>query len=133
MNTGRRRFLGLALAGAGVWACRGRALADAAAGSGYGPRFRVAADGWGRAGAGDVEAVLRSAAGGLWRYFPGLKREPFVVLRGRDGPIVHYQRNVMGEIVMKLDTTDYLWCQYTYQFSHEFCHILCGFREQADN
>ncbi|MDB6071134.1 MAG: hypothetical protein JWL81_2305 [Verrucomicrobiales bacterium] len=143
MNAGRRRFLGFALATAGTWACcpaagaasdPGVASASASAsGAGDGPRFRVAADGWGAAGAAEVEAVLRSAAGVLWRYFPGLKREPFVVLRGRDGPIVHYQRNVMGEIVMKLDTTDYLWCQYTYQFSHEFCHILCGFREQAGN
>jgi hypothetical protein len=90
-------------------------------------RLRVAADGWGGAPVEEVEAVLRSAANVLWKFFPQRKVEPILVLRGRDGPIVHYQRNVLGEIVMKLDTADRLWCQYVYQFSHEFCHVLSGF------
>ena len=117
MNTGRRQFLAGLLAAAAAGGAR-------AAGELDGLRFRVAADGWGLAGAGEVEAVLKSAAGVLWKYFQDWKREPFVVLRGREGPIVLYQRNVVGEIVMKLDTQDYLWCQFVYQFSHEFCHIL---------
>jgi hypothetical protein len=119
----RRHFLtGLLACGAGR---------TAIAGPPEGLRFRVAADGWGAAGVAEVEAVVKSAAGVLWKFFPDLRREPFVVLRGREGPIVHYQRNVMGEIVMKLDTQDYLWCQYVYQFSHEFCHILAGFEDRA--
>jgi hypothetical protein len=96
-------------------------------------RFRIATDGWGTAGTAEIGPVLKSAAALLWKYFPHARLEPFVVVRGREGPIVHYQRNIMGEIVMKLDTQDYLWCQYTYQFSHEFCHILSGFREDALN
>ncbi len=96
-----------------------------------GLRFRVATDGWGAAPVAEVSAVIRSAAGVLWKYFPSLKREPFVVVRGREGPIVHYQRNIVGEIVLKLDTQDYLWCQYVYQFAHEFTHILCGFDDDA--
>jgi hypothetical protein len=129
MNASRREFLRHGLTAAGVLLTGG----SGAAGELEGPRFRTATDGWGSAGSGEVEAVLQSAASALWKYFPRLKLEPFVVLRGREGPIVHYQRNVMGEIVMKLDTQDYLWCQYVYQFSHEFCHILCGFREDAGN
>lgn len=135
MNRGRRHFLHFSLAAlAGAW---GRGVSGAQdrervriAGL-ENLRFRVAADGWGRATVPEVEQVLGSAAGVLWKFFPKLKVEPFVVLRGRDGPIVHYQRNVVGEIVLKLDTSDHLWCQYVYQFAHEFCHILCGFREQA--
>lgn len=143
MKSGRRRFLSGCLAGwaaggfggaAGsrVWAEEaGKGIAGAHEASAFleGLRFRLAADGWGGAEVREVEAVLRSAAGVLWKYFPGLKREPFVVVRGREGPIVHYQRNIVGEIVMKLDTEDRLWCPYVYQFSHEFCHILCGFHD----
>lgn len=90
-------------------------------------KFRVGTDGWGSATTAEVEAVLRSAAAMMWPLFPGRRVEPFVVLRGREGPIVHYQRNVIGETVMKLDTHDRYWCQYSYQFAHEFCHILCNF------
>lgn len=141
MKSGRRRFLSgwlRLVAGAGygrlAW---GQEPGQAVAGkegrplSLEGLRFRVATDGWGAARPQEVEAVLGSAAGVLWKFFPGLKREPFVVVRGQDGPIVHYQRNIVGEIVMKLDTEDHLWCQYVYQFSHEFCHILCGFDDEA--
>ena len=123
MKLRRRQFLAGSLA---LLPVRGWA-----AGQADGPRFRVGADGWGTAGLEEVEAVLGSAAGVMWKYFSAPERVPFVVLRGRDGPIVHYQRNVMGEIVMKLDTQDYLWCQYVYQFAHEFCHIQCGFQDKA--
>jgi len=51
------------------------------------------------------------------------------VVRGRNGPIVLFQRNPRGEIVVQLDTGNTFWCQYGYQFAHEFCHILCGFDE----
>lgn len=97
------------------------------------PAFRVAPEGWGVASPRDVEAVLRSAAAELWQYFPGRSLEPFVVTRGYTGPIVHYRRNALGEIVMRLDTHDRYWCQYAYQFAHEFCHILCGFDDDDWN
>ncbi len=133
MNGGRRAFLTGSLAAAmGLWIRRPAGAQDAPGRRMpglEGLKFRVAADGWGAATVTEVEAVLASAASVLWKFFPQRKVEPFVVLRGRDGPIVHYQRNVMGEIVMKLDTSGHLWCQYVYQFSHEFCHILCGFRD----
>ena len=135
MNPGRRLFLQglLAAAGAsrGVSKETGPQDDTALPLELEGLHFRVADNGWGEASLLEVRAVLQSAAGALWKYFPGLRREPFVVLRGRDGPIVHYQRNVMGEIVMKLDTEGYLWCQYVYQFAHEFCHILSGFTDSA--
>lgn len=118
----RRRFL-TGLLSASVIGTGG----TRAAGQPETPRFRVGTDGWGRASTAEVEAVLRSAAGQLWTYFPDRRIEPFVVLRGYEGPIVHYQRNVLGEIVMKLDTHDLYWCQYAYQFGHEFCHILSNF------
>lgn len=134
MNQGRRAFLTGGLAAAAGWCvCLPDTRAQENPGRRQagleGLRFRVGADGWGAATVPEVEAVLTSAASVLWKYFPQRKVEPFVVLRGRDGPIVHYQRNVVGEIVMKLDTSGHLWCQYVYQFSHEFCHILSGFRE----
>lgn len=119
----RRRFLSGLLSTSAL----GLGLSRGAGGNTEGLKLRVGTDGWGRASTAEVEAVLRSAAGMMWPLFPNRRLEPFVVLRGHEGPIVHYQRNVIGEIVMKLDTQDLYWCQYAYQFAHEFCHILSNF------
>ncbi len=90
------------------------------------PSFRVDAEGF-ESNERDIKRLLDSAARELWRFFPDHKIEPFVVQRGKTGPIVWYKRNPKGEIVMKLDTGKTLWSQFAFQFSHEFCHILCGF------
>lgn len=92
------------------------------------PKYRVDASDF-DAGEADIRAVCDSAARQLWRHFPGYELEPFVVTRGKSGPIVLYQRNAAKEIVVRLDTGNTYWSQYAYQFGHEFCHILCRYRE----
>jgi len=102
---------------------------DAKGGSAVAPlAFRVETDGFGASEA-DIRAVLDSASRELWRLFPDYKIEPIVVTRGRSGPITLFQRNDRGEIVIRLDTEKTFWSQYSYQFAHEFCHVLCGFKE----
>jgi len=76
----------------------------------------------------DVEKVLRSAAGELWRYFPERRLAPILV-EPRGGPIVLYDRGPKGEYRVRLDTGSTYWCQYAFQFAHEFCHILCGYTQ----
>lgn len=90
------------------------------------PRYRVDNTGF-DASAADIKAVCDSAGRELWRFFPDYEIEPFVVVRSHSGPIVLYERNAKGELVFKLDTQSTFWCQYAYQFTHEFCHVLCGF------
>ena len=94
------------------------------------PKYRVEADGF-KASEQDIRAVLGSAGRELWRYFPGYRIEPFVVVRSHAGPTVLYARNPQGEIVVKLDTEGAFWCQYAYQFSYLFADILCGFDEKS--
>ncbi len=91
------------------------------------PAMRISEDGWGDARISDLRAVLNSAASILWSYFPNRKIEPIYINRTHTGPMVHYERNYLMEIVMDLDSEGMLWCQYSYQFGHEFCHILSGF------
>lgn len=119
MTYSRRRFLACSAACVLPAPARADGLAP--------PLWRLSPDGWGKASVRDITSVINSALLELWRYFPGRKLEPILVLRGRQGPIVHYQRNVLREIVIQLDTQDLYWCQYAYQVAHEFCHILCGF------
>lgn len=92
------------------------------------PAYRVDAGEF-EASEADIRAVCDSAGMTLWRQFPDYTLEPFVVTRGRSGPIVLYRRNDRKEIVLKLDTGKTYWSQYAYQFAHEFCHILCGYRD----
>lgn len=92
------------------------------------PAYRVQADGFGARPA-DIMAICTSTGRELWRLFPGYHIEPFVVQRSGGGPIVLFDRNERGEIVMRLDTGNTYWSQYAYQFAHEFCHILCGFNK----
>ncbi len=94
------------------------------------PAYRVEPEGF-NASQRDIKALLDSAACTLWRYFPTAKIEPFVITRGHEGPITLFRRNDRGEIVVRLDTGNTYWSQYSYQFGHEFCHILCGFRADA--
>jgi len=94
------------------------------------PVYRVEPEGF-NASERDIKALLDSAACTMWRYFPTAKIEPLVITRGHEGPITLFRRNDRGEIVMRLDTGNTYWSQYVYQFGHEFCHILCGFRADS--
>ena len=76
----------------------------------------------------DVRKVLYSAAGELWRHFPERKVPPIEV-SPKGGPITLFQRGPNGEIRVRLNSGDLLWAQISFQFAHEFCHILCNYRE----
>jgi hypothetical protein len=93
-------------------------------------QIRPSSEDW-QAGPADVRAVLESAAAPLWSRSPGRTLPPINVAR-RGGPIVLYRRAADGALQVKLETGEHYWCQYVYQFAHEFCHILSNFREEAD-
>lgn len=92
------------------------------------PQYRIDSEGF-NAPEESIRAVLDSCLKEIWPHFKDHQIEPFVVVRGYADPAVHYQRKANGEIVMELNTGGYYWAQYSYQFAHEFCHILSGFRE----
>ena len=74
----------------------------------------------------NVRAVLLAAAGELWKHFPERELKPIIV-EPAGGPITLYARGPKGEYQVKLATGGLLWSQYTYQFAHELCHILCNY------
>lgn len=76
----------------------------------------------------DVLKVLHSAADPLWRELPDRDLSPIKVY-STGGPIVLYARDDDGSYVVKLDTSGTYWAQQAYQFSHEFCHIVSGYKE----
>ncbi len=74
----------------------------------------------------NVAAVLRSAAGEIWRHCPNTKFRGagFFVYRDPRYPITHFDPDSEGRIVIGLATEDLYWAQYAFQFAHEFCHAL---------
>ena len=92
--------------------------------------YRIDAKSFGASEA-DIRKVFEYTSRPLWKNFPDYKIEPIFVTKGNSGPIVLYQRNARQEIVVKLDTHNTYWSQYAYQWAHELCHVLCGFREDG--
>ena len=91
--------------------------------------IRLDQKGWGNGSPKDIEAVLYSACDSIYKHFSSLEeKEPIRVISDESGPITLFKRNLRGEIIVKLNTGDRFWCQYAYQMAHEFCHILCGFK-----
>lgn len=107
----------------GIGAYAGEALTAESASLTSPPRMRIVASEFGVKEA-DIRAVLTSTSQELWRFFPSMTLEPIVIMHG--GPITEFKRSDRHEIVVRLLTHDRLWCQYAYQFAHEFGHVLCG-------
>ncbi len=83
-----------------------------------------------KADAADVKGVLRAAAAELWRH-AGDRPAPVVKVSPKGGPITLYRRGPQGEFIVRLDTGESYWAQYTYQFAHEMTHVLTGAVEVA--
>ena len=90
--------------------------------------LRLEKNGWGEASAKDVSAVLHSSVGELAVHFQTSQLSSLEAIRvsyDESGPITLYQRNLRGEIVVRLDSKDRKWSQLAYQMAHEFGHIVC--------
>ena len=93
--------------------------------------IRVMPDDWGDANTLDIRRVLESAADELWKNFPERRLHPIIVQRGRRSPITLYRRGPKGEYLVKVTAKGRYWCQFSYQFAHEFCHILANYSHET--
>tara|TARA_B100000927_G_C16459110_1_gene467105 strand:- start:923 stop:1768 length:846 start_codon:yes stop_codon:yes gene_type:complete len=75
----------------------------------------------------DIKAVCRSAGDQLLKQMEGVPTFTVQISRGHHGPIALFKRGKEGEYLVKLATEKTFWAQYAYQFSHEICHVLCGY------
>ena len=92
------------------------------------PEIRVIKADWGGASLHDIGKVLNSSARQLWPHASQEQLKPIIVDRSRTGPIVLFRRGNEGQYIVRLDTHKTFWSQYAFQFSHEFCHIMCGYK-----
>lgn len=92
-------------------------------------QIRVLANDWGDADPENLQAVCLSAAAELWQYFPDRRVEPITVNTTAKDPMVIFGRGPDGERRVLLNVKGKLWARASYQFAHEFCHILCNYRD----
>ncbi|MCE9534216.1 MAG: hypothetical protein K8T89_24315 [Planctomycetes bacterium] len=94
------------------------------------PKFVLIPGGWGDAGADDILAVCKSAASELSSLFPDRELDPISIKHDeKQGPMVIYGRGTNGERRVLLNSKGRLWAQFSFQFAHEVCHILCNYRD----
>ena len=90
----------------------------------------VAPYGWGTALPVDAQVLLEDTASHLNR----LMRDPFagtlvIAAAPCDDfiPRTHYRLSRNDPFFIQLTARDRKWAQFTYQFSHELCHVLSGY------
>jgi hypothetical protein len=118
----RRHFGALCLA---AMAAPARAEGDGPAGTRL--SLRIGED-FGNASAADITAVLKSAAGEIWKHCPNTRWEVpgFFIFHSEKNPITLFDHRSDGRIAIGLTTQGPFWSQFAYQFAHEFCHALAG-------
>jgi hypothetical protein len=93
--------------------------------------IRVQANAFGNANPADLAVVLRSAASELFRYCPHTQLAGIDVYYRSDHPEIDSKRTPGGRIAMALSARDTHWAQYSFQFSHEFCHALANYANNS--
>jgi hypothetical protein len=91
--------------------------------------IHVQAGAFDRVAAADIAAVLRSAGGEIWRYCPGIQIDGIDVYRRTDHPQINFKKTSGGRIAIGLAAQDGFWAQYSFQFAHEFCHLLANYSD----
>lgn len=90
-------------------------------------RFRIG-EGFGQGLNNDIEAVLHSAGHAIWQHCPQTfwQVRGFYIYYREPCPIADFVHTADDCIAIGLATNGTYWCQYAYQFAHEFCHALVG-------
>lgn len=90
---------------------------------------------WGEAQQQDVLNLLADTASHVNR----LLRQPFTgtiivkAVPGGSNPKVQYRATTDDPFTIQLTSSNRFWCQYAYQFSHEFCHVISGYERLKHN
>lgn len=91
-------------------------------------KIRINPLNWGTARVIDLQKVLESVVHVMDSYFESKIDSDITVKHDQiDGPMVLYSRGSNGEYQVLLSVKDTFWAQYSYQFSHEYCHIRTNY------
>lgn len=86
--------------------------------------IRVELSDWGHASVSDIGSLLQNAASHIHDHLREPVIAPISVRRSDDGPITLIQESTPELYRVALSARGTYWCQYVYQFAHEFCHVM---------
>ena len=92
--------------------------------------------GWGAASPEDIGILLADVSSHLDRLLaePVVEQIRVVPESGLDVvPITLFRHAQSGPITIQLAAQDTYWAQFSYQFAHEFCHVLSDYERLGDN
>ena len=97
-------------------------------------RLNVLEGDWGKIKPNEIAILLQDTAYHINRllrtpFQEKLQIEPSQV----DHPKVLYRESPEEPYIIWLSVKDHYWCQFAYQFAHEFCHVLSGYDRIRDN
>ena len=88
---------------------------------------------WGGSNVADIRKVCESAGRSIASQLTDDGFAPILVQRNKSNPITLYRRGKGNEHIVQLNTANRAWAQLAYQFSHEFCHIVCNYRNAKNS
>ena len=92
--------------------------------------INICGNNWGTGRHADIHAVLSSAKAQIVQYLREDIEATIDVARRDEGPEINRNSNGLTNYKIWLNTKDMRWAQYTYQFSHELCHMLANFKQR---
>ena len=114
--------------------CVGSAQAEGSRSAAGGDFLTIIVKGtnWGRGHPHNIQALLENVASHLTRHLREPLRATVEVTRYPGVPQILLR--VAGQTVYRilLNTGDTYWAQYTYQFGHEFCHLVAGYEQRFE-
>ena len=85
---------------------------------------------WGMGRPEDIKSLLENVAEHLTRHFREGVHATIEVENSPFGPRTLLRIPGQTTYTILLDTSDRNWAQYSYQFAHEFCHVVSNYGQQ---
>ena len=89
--------------------------------------IEVKGDNWGAAQHQDIKKLLDNVASHLTRPLREDISAEIQVRSWPNDPRILYRQSGETTYQIRLNVTDTYWAQYSYQFSHEYCHLLSNY------
>ena len=92
--------------------------------------------GWGEGIPSNIEVLLADVASHLNRLLAEPIEDHITVVPAPvhdPTPRTHYRNTLKGPITIQLTACDAYWAKFSYQFAHEFCHVLSDYERLVEN
>lgn len=84
---------------------------------------------WGSSSLADIDALLNNVKCTILANFDDAPTGTIQVVRRNGGPMIAYRKSSSDPYRIMLNADNRLWARMSYQFSHDFLHLLMGYED----